>query len=144
MAALGEIGDGSEFRSSRAVYFVGRNQFVEFADDRFFQHLAAPMTEIGDVEPALLDVQDALDVEQILLAVKRHFQQDQIFGGRHADDTAVKRPFNGPLQERVLSASDLPAPALAAKRANAPCGALRNTAPYFRTPPFSAGSEMNS
>jgi hypothetical protein len=76
MAALGEIGDGSEFRSSRAVYFVGRNQFVEFTGDRFFQNLAAPMTEIGNVEPALLDVQNALDVEQILLAVKRHFQQD--------------------------------------------------------------------
>ena len=79
---------GSESRSSRAVGFVGCNQLVEFADCGFFQHLAAPLAQIRDVEPALLDVQDAPDVERIILAVQRHFQEDQIFGGRHADGMA--------------------------------------------------------
>jgi hypothetical protein len=35
-----------------------------------------------------LDAQDAPDVERVLPAVKRHFQEDQIFGGRHADGMA--------------------------------------------------------
>ena len=46
------------------------------------------MTEIRNIEPALLAVQDAPDVERIILAVQRHFQEDQIFGGRHADGMA--------------------------------------------------------
>jgi hypothetical protein len=33
-------------------------------------------------------VQDTPDVERVLPAVKRHFQEDQIFGGRHADGMA--------------------------------------------------------
>lgn len=36
-----------------------------------------------------LNVQDAFDIAQVLLAVKRHFQQDQIFGDRHADGMAA-------------------------------------------------------
>ena len=84
----GEIGGGSESRSSRAVGFVGCNQHVESADCWFFQHLAAPVAPIRDVEPALLDVQDAPDVERVILAVQRRFQEDQIFGGRRADGMA--------------------------------------------------------
>ena len=84
----GEIGGGSESRSCRAVGFVGCNQLVEFVDCGFFQHLAAPVAPIRDVEPALLDVQDTPDVERVILAVQRHFQEDQIFGGRHADGMA--------------------------------------------------------
>jgi hypothetical protein len=46
------------------------------------------LAQIRDVEPALLDVQDTPDVERVILAVQRHFQEDQIFGGRHADGMA--------------------------------------------------------
>ena len=41
---------------SRAVCFVGCDQLVEFAAGRFFQHLAAPVTEILNIEPSLLNV----------------------------------------------------------------------------------------